>query len=183
MILSLRWLVKLVVLVGLTAAGYSWAATRFAPARAATAEQVRWYSFEEVARLQNTAPKKVFVDVYTDWCGWCKRMDRDTFDDPQVVAYLNAHYYAIKFDAEGKKAVDFGGRTYERKAGERTHALAVALLGNRLSYPSTVWLDEQGQVIQPIPGYLPPADFLKIASYFAGDHHLTTPWEAYQSGR
>uniref|UniRef100_A0A3Q2YUK7 Spermatogenesis-associated protein 20-like TRX domain-containing protein n=1 Tax=Hippocampus comes TaxID=109280 RepID=A0A3Q2YUK7_HIPCM len=50
--------------------------------------------------------KKVFIDIYTDWCGWCKKMDKDTFQNPEVAAYMNENFLMVKMDAEGKDPID-----------------------------------------------------------------------------
>ena len=73
---------------------------------------VKWYSLEEAVALQKKKPKKIFIDMYTDWCGWCKRMDATTFTDSAVSAYLNENFYCVKFDAEQKNPVTFQGKTF-----------------------------------------------------------------------
>ena len=47
-------------------------------------DAVKWYTIEEADALMKTDPKPIFVDAYTDWCGWCKRLDKDTFSDPII---------------------------------------------------------------------------------------------------
>ena len=71
------------------------------------AQKVKWYSFEEAVELNKTKPKKILVDVYTDWCGWCKKMDQNTFSHPVIAEYINKNFYAVKFDAESKEAIKF----------------------------------------------------------------------------
>ena len=56
---------------------------------------------------QKNEPKKIFMDVYTKWCGPCKLLDRKTFANPYVAAYVSEHYYAVKFDAEGQETINF----------------------------------------------------------------------------
>ena len=76
-------------------------------------EKIQWMSIEEAYALTLTesTPKKIFIDVYTDWCGWCKRMDKATFQNPEVAAYMNAHYYNVKFDAEQKESIEMNNKT------------------------------------------------------------------------
>lgn len=127
---------------------------------------------------QADAPKKVFVDVYTDWCGWCKRMDANTFSDPEVSRMLNADFYAVKLDAEQEGELEYAGKTYTFRPGGRrgVHGLAAELLGGRLGYPSVVFLDEDSDVIQSVPGYQEPEAFQKVVRYFGSDAYRTTPW-------
>ena len=79
------------------------------------AQDVKWITWDEAAQLTATEenPKKVFIDVYTDWCGWCKKMDKDTFQNPEVAAYMQENYYMVKFDGEGKEPIEYKGKTYK----------------------------------------------------------------------
>jgi thiol:disulfide interchange protein len=74
------------------------------------AETVKWYTIEEVQKLVKNEPRKIYIDMYTDWCGWCKVMDKKTFTDDRISSKLNSTFYAVKFDAEGKNPVDFKTR-------------------------------------------------------------------------
>ena len=143
--------------------------------------QIRWVTWEEVQELSKKEKKKIFVDIYTDWCGWCKKMDKTTLSDEKVVEFINAHYYAVRFDAEMKKEIAFKGKSYGyTKYGSRGyHELANHLLHGKMSFPSLVFLDEHYNLIQAIPGYQEPRFFLMIATYFGENAHKNTPWNRY----
>lgn len=144
--------------------------------------RVKWMTLEEALEKSKTDKRKIFVDVFTDWCGWCKRMDSTTFINPAVAQYLNDHYYPVKFNAEQQNEVVFKDKTYNfKKNGARGyHELAAEWLNNRLSYPTVVFLDENQGLIQPLPGYQDAAKMEVILNYFGTDSHKKTPWEAYQ---
>lgn len=125
-------------------------------------------------------PKKVFIDVYTDWCGWCKKMDKSTFTDPAVAAYINKHYYAVKFNAESKAPVTLNGHTYKYNPEYKAHELAVALLQGQMSFPSTVYLNEKMEMLSPVPGYMNAATISKILSFFGEDNHKKMSWQEYE---
>ena len=56
-------------------------------------KEITWLNFEQVAELNKKNPRKVIVEVYTDWCGWCKKMDKTTFQHPEIIKYINQNYY------------------------------------------------------------------------------------------
>ena len=143
--------------------------------------QVEWMTWDEAIAANAKAPRKIFVDVYTDWCGWCHRMDKTTFRDPEVAALLNRDFYPVKLNAEQREAITFRGETYEFEATGRrgAHQLARKLLRGRMGYPTVVFLDEEAEVIQPIPGYQDGDAMEKIVRYFGSDTYRTTPWAEY----
>lgn len=145
----------------------------------AKAAKINWLTMEEAAEKIKQQPRKVIIDVYTDWCGWCKKMDQSTFTDPAVVAYVNKHYYAVKLNAEGKAPITLNGHTYTYKPDYKAHELAIALLQGQMSYPTTVYLDEKFNMLTPVPGYLDAPTLTKILTYFGGNNHKKMSWEEY----
>ncbi|HMQ60609.1 MAG TPA: DUF255 domain-containing protein [Flavilitoribacter sp.] len=147
---------------------------------------IKWYSFEEAVALSAKKPKKMFIDVYTDWCGWCKKMDQSTFTDPQVAEFMNRNFYAVKFNAEQKELVQFKGHElkYMPNAGRRgVHELAYALLDGRLGYPSFVYLDENQNRISISPGFKNGDVMLKELRYIAEGHFKNKTWEEYSNSK
>ncbi|MFZ1703857.1 MAG: DUF255 domain-containing protein [Saprospiraceae bacterium] len=143
--------------------------------------QMQWMTMSEAQERSKVEKRKIFVDVHTDWCGWCKKMDKTTFSDPRITHYMNKNYYAVKLDAEEKNDIILKEKIYKfNKHGARGyHDLAKVLLNGQMSYPSIVFLDEDFNPIQAIPGYQDGKNFLMIASYFAGNMHKSTPWNKY----
>lgn len=144
---------------------------------------VKWMTFEEAVQKSATEKRKIFIDVYTDWCGWCKVMDKKTFADPAVAKLLNEKFYPVKFNAEQKEDIVFNGTTFKFiESGSRgTHQLAAALLNNQLSYPTVVFLDEEFKMIQPLPGFRQAPEFHKIAQFIGGDHYKTLKWDDWDT--
>lgn len=146
-------------------------------------QEVQWMSFEEAIEAQKKEQRKIFVDLYTDWCGWCKRMDKTTMTDPFIIEYLNSRFYPVKFNAEQKGDIKFKGETFklkERKGKRDYHELAAHISRNQLSYPTFIFLNEEAEVIQPVKGYQDASTFKTIMTYIGDDHFKKTPWSQYK---
>jgi len=145
---------------------------------------ITWLTWEEASQISNGEKRKFMVDLYTDWCGWCKKMDAATFQQDYISDYINENYYPVRFNAEMKEDIVFKGETYSFVPnGKRGyHQLAVEITKGRLGYPTVVFLDENMEVIQAIAGYKEPGEFEKILSYFAQDYHKKMSWEKYLQG-
>ena len=143
--------------------------------------KVKWYSFEEAVELNKKEQRKIFIDVYTDWCGWCKKMDANTFSNPEIAKILNEQYYAVKLDAEQRGDINFKGHTYKFIAnGKRGyHELAAALLQGKMSYPSVAYLNEQSELLTAVPGYQTPDRLEPILMFFAEDAFITTSFDEF----
>ena len=126
-------------------------------------EKVNWISLSQLNELYSKNPKPILLDVYTDWCGWCKVMDRKTFTDPKVIQALSEKYHVVKFDAEQQEPINFNGQTYEWQAAGRSgvNMLAFALLQGQLSYPSYVFLDADRKPFKIARGFMPADQFLQ----------------------
>jgi len=125
---------------------------------------MKWTTFDKIARSgENKENKKYLVDVYTEWCGWCKVMDKKTFTDPDIQKYLDKNFHIVKFDAEQKESVKFKDKEYNYISGGKNgiNQLALELLGSRMSYPTLVYLDENLNKITASPGYKKPDQLMK----------------------
>lgn len=154
----------------------------FASAHAQTT--VKWYTIEEAYAMTKKAPRKIMVDVYTDWCSWCKVMDSKTFSNQVIADYLNKNFYPVKFNAEQKEPIALNGKTYKFiESGSRGyHELAAELLNGKMGYPSTVFLDEKTNIIQPVQGYIKAKEFDGIVKFIGGNDYKTKKWEDFQAG-
>ncbi len=152
----------------------------------AAQERVKWMDIDDALRLAEQENKKIFIDLYTDWCSWCKKMDANTFQKPDIASYINEHFIPVKFNAEQKseisyqnqvyKYVNYGRRGYHQLAAELSKSLG------KLSFPTIIFLDENQNVIQPIPGFQDPKSFEVIMHFIGDDHFRSKPFKAYSAG-
>lgn len=144
-------------------------------------QEIKWYTWQEAMEANQKEPKKMFIDMYTDWCGWCKKMDASTFKDPEVIKYMNDNFYAIKFNAEQKEEVIYDDHKFEFvKSGRRGyHQLAAALLDGQMGYPSFVYMDEEERRITISPGYKDAKKLLLELNFIAGDHYKEKDLEGF----
>lgn len=155
-----------------------------------SAQEIKWMSMNEALAAQKQAPKKIVMDAYTKWCGPCKLMDKNTFTNKDVINYVNKHFYAVKFDAEGTEEVMYKDFNYTnpnydpaRSGRNSQHFFANAL--KVTGYPSLIFFDEESEIIAPIVGYRTPEQleiFLKMI--VNNDYKALTSaeaWEKYES--
>jgi len=149
----------------------------------AKAQEVKWISVEEAYEKSKTDAKPILIDVYTDWCGWCKRMDKDTYAKADIANFINENYYAVKFNAEQKDSIHIMDHTFKFVAkGKRGyHELAAALLNGKMSYPATVFLTNTFEMITIVPGYQAEEPFDVILNYIKGEHYTSTPFEDFSA--
>src|SRR5688500_19886629 len=115
------------------AGGMEWRKLEKAP----PAEKLKWMTLEEVAAGLKKEKRPILIDLYTDWCGWCKVMDRKTYSNKNVSSYVQQKFYPVKIDAETRKNIAWNGKTYTFNSNYKTNDFAVYLTNGQLSYPTT----------------------------------------------
>lgn len=168
-----------------------WSLMAQSTAAPATSKGINWLSVEEAQARAKKAPKPLFMDVYTQWCGPCKMLDRNTFSDPKLAEYVNKHFYAVKFDAESGEAVTWKGQKLENpdynpamKGGRNgTHHLTytIANVNGRIAYPTIVYLDSDLNVLAPVQGYMTPQQMEPILVYFGEGHYKNQDYQAFMA--
>jgi thiol:disulfide interchange protein len=115
---------------------------------APASESINWRSYEEGMVLGKIEKKKVFLHFYADWCAFCRKMAKDTFQDSTVIAYLNENFIPVMVntDKDQETAADYGV----------------------LGLPFTVFLTEVGEPIVSVPGYIPPDTLLSMLKEING---------------
>ena len=151
--------------------------------------KINWMSIEDAVAAQAKEPRKIIMDMYTTWCGPCKLLDKNTFQNTDVATYINKNYYAVKFNAEGNTKVTFNNKKYtnpnfdaSKKGRNSQHQLAGYL--GVTAYPTIIFLDENGGLIAPIKGYHNPNQLEIFLKLFATNKHKEVvtkeQWEQHQ---
>jgi thioredoxin-related protein len=142
-----------------------------APAAGAQGRVV-WMGWDEGLREARRTNRPVLVDVYTDWCGWCKRMDRDVYARADVRDYLANRFVVVKLNAEAQDGLQYDGK-------DLTSA-GLAEQFRVTGYPTTVFLRPTGAHLINVPGYVPPDRFLLVLRYI-GEGHMEkgVEWESF----
>lgn len=133
------------------------------PAWAGPAPGIAWRGWDRGLEEARTSGRPVLVDVYTDWCGWCRRMKADVYTRPEIRAYLDDHFVVVTLNAERSDPARYEGRAFT----SRSLAARFGVSG----YPTTVFLRPDGGHLVNVPGYVESAGFLQILRYI-GDGHL-----------
>lgn len=135
-----------------------------------------------LAETTGTRGQKTMIYVYTDWCAWCQRMEEEVYANPEIVRLANRYFSPVKFNGETRESFTYRGETFNYIKDGRVsyHQLAAKWLNGRISYPSLVFLDESGQVIQAISGPKNTEQMELVLLYFGENHYKTTPWSSFQ---
>jgi thioredoxin-related protein len=143
-------------------------------------EKLKWMTLQEAEQAMQKEKRPILIDLFTDWCGWCKVMDKKTYTNPNVIAYLQEKFYPVKLNAETKETLKWENKTYNFSNTNRTNDFAVYLTYGRLSYPTTVIIPTDNSGPQPVPGYREPKELELILRYFGDGKYGKVPFQEYQ---
>ncbi len=119
---------------------------------------LKWETWNEGYPRAVKEKKIVLVDAYTEWCGWCKKMDRDTYTNPETIRLLNKHFVPIKFNPEIQDVrYELNGQTF---SGAELHMMLSQ--NQRLGYPTTYFIITSKNRLIIQPGYQKADDFNQL---------------------
>ncbi len=136
-----------------------------------TESAIPWKSFDDGVTLARSTNKKILVDVYTDWCSWCKKMDSDVYTNPDVIRTMNEDFVAVKLNAESHNPVTYNGKTYT----EADFARELGVSG----YPTILFFDANANPITSLDGYSPAQRFNKVLTYVGQDQYKKVPFQQF----
>ena len=158
------------------------AATKGSPAKSeSNTKEIHWITnMDELQAKMKKEPRKVYMDVYTDWCGWCKKMDATTFSDPNVIKYMNTNFYPVRLDAERKDNINFNGKEYHFEPQYKANTLAVDLLQGKMGFPTSVFMLENFSNPTPIAGYFDVKQIEMFLTFFGDNNYKHMTFDNYQ---
>ena len=131
----------------------------FRPDSFASSDKIKWNSYDEGMLLGKNTPKKILLHFYANWCGYCTKMEKQTFQNSLVIDYMNTHFVPIKINTDKKKQL----------------ALKYRVRG----LPSTWFLSENGETISNLPGYIQPSKMLLILKFINTDSYKKMSFEKF----
>lgn len=130
-----------------------------------------WVTLEEAQRQAVDEGKYILLDVYTDWCGFCRRMNKETYADERVQNAIDRYFYAVRINAESRQKVSFQDDTYSME--ELAHAFGVA------SFPTTIFISPEGEPVASQPGFIEAGRFHKMLSFVGSESYQTQTFQQY----
>ena len=129
-------------------------------------EEINWLTLEEAQKRYENEPRPVIIDLYTNWCYWCKVMDKKTYSNKNVVAYINKNFYAVKVNAETKETIEWKNKNYFYNPQNKMNDFALYVTNGQLGFPTTIIFSQLQMEPAAIPGFMTPKEIESILKYF-----------------
>ena len=142
--------------------------------------RVKWIGLAEAEANLKNEKRPILIDLYTDWCGWCKVIDKKTYSNKKLAAYLADKFYTVRLNAETTEQISWNGKAYHFNSAYKVNEFAVFITKGRLEFPTTIIIPTDGSEPQAIAGYLETKDFEMIAKYFGENNYGNTSFDEYQ---
>ncbi len=153
----------------------------FSSAKVSTTEKqsIQWLSIEEVNAKLTANPKPVLIDLYTNWCYWCKVMDQKTYSNAKVIAYINDHFYAVKLNAETKDSLIWNKKLYQYRAANNLNDFTFYVTEGQIGFPTTVIFPDIKDKPASVPGFMKPAELEPVLKFFGEGNYKTQSYSEF----
>lgn len=144
-------------------------------------DKLEWMEMNQLSTQLETESKPVLIDLYTNWCYWCKVMDKKTYNNPQVISYISGHFYPVKLNAESKEIIYYKEKTYNYNSNYKINDFALFATSGQLGFPATIIIPDTYSEPISIPGFLEPKEIEPILKYFGEGAYKTQNYMAFKS--
>ncbi|MEO7961036.1 MAG: DUF255 domain-containing protein [Ginsengibacter sp.] len=144
-------------------------------------DKLDWLEINLVSEKIQNESRPVIIDLYTNWCYWCKVMDKKTYSNKKVIDYINNHFYAVKLDAETKGVVKWKNKDYQYNNNYKVNEFAMYVTSGQLSFPSTIIIPDMNSAPIAIAGFMEPKEIESILKYFGEGAYKKQNFQEYQS--
>ncbi len=144
-------------------------------------EKLEWMNINELSTQMEAESKPVLIDLYTSWCYWCKVMDKKTYNNPKVIAYIKRHFYPVKLDAESRDIVYWKEKKYNYNIKYKINEFALYATSGELGFPSTIIIADAHSEPISISGFLEPKELEPILKYFGEGAYKSQNFIVYKS--
>lgn len=145
-------------------------------------EKIEWLTLEEAAVKMQNEHKPIIIDLYTNWCNWCKEMDKKTYNNDKVAKYINQNFYPVKINAETQETVQWLDKEYNYNKSVKVNEFSLFVTNGQLSYPTTVIMMHPDEVPAAIPGFMSADEIEPILKYFAEDYYKRLSFQDFLRG-
>ena len=142
-------------------------------------EKINWLTIEEANAKLKVESKPVIIDLYTNWCYWCKVMDKKTYNNSNVISYINENFYAVKLNAESKDTVRWANKNFIYNPHNKVNDFALFATRGQLAFPNTIIFGDSNQEPASIPGFMEPKEIEVILKYFGEKVYRTKNFNEY----
>jgi len=144
-------------------------------------DKLAWMNMSELKQKMKSEPKPAIIDLYTNWCYWCNIMDKKTYNNPRVIAYINDHFYAVKLDAETKDTIHWKNNSYNYNDNYKINDFTMYVTSGQPGFPTTVILTDDHSDPISIQGFMEPREIEPILKYFGEGAYKTESFEVFKT--
>lgn len=144
-------------------------------------DKLQWMNMSELKQKMKLESKPALIDLYTNWCYWCKVMDKKTYTNAKVIAYIKDHFYPVKVDAETKEIIEWKNKLYSYNSNYKVNDFTMYATSGQPGFPTTViFTDDYSDPIS-IQGFLEPREMEPILKYFGEGAYKTESFEVFKT--
>ncbi len=146
-----------------------------------THDKLAWIDIDQLNVKMKSESKPILIDLYTNWCYWCKVMDKKTYTNSKVISYINEHFYPVKFDAESKEIIKWKNKDYSYNEIYKVSDFTLYVTNGQPGFPTTVIVPDEKSDPVAISGFMEPKELEPILKYFGEEAYKKQDYNSFKS--